>query len=104
MLYTERKTFDCLTAKVKGTTLTFKYTLESPQNYQKFNTFIQGMEWTRATATISTATNVGLNINDIIELENGQTLRIASIGSPKVNKRKALMSKSNITRRILYLE
>lgn len=104
MIYETRKTFDCLTARVEGTTLTFKYTLENPQTYERFNSFIQGMEWKRATATISTATNVALNIDDKVVLENGQTLRIASISAPKVDKRKSLMSKTTVSRRLIYLE
>ena len=104
MLYEQRKTFDCLTARVEGTTLTFKYTLESPQTYERFNSFIQGMEWKRATATISTATSVALNIDDKLILDNGQTLRIASITSPKVDKRKSLMQKTTVSRRLIFLE
>lgn len=105
-MFETRKTFDASLAQIvkNGTPMFFRYTLETPQNFEKYNSFIQGMEWRKSTATISTATDMGIVVGDEIILETGQTLRVAAVTASKVNKRKAMMSRHNITRRIIILE
>lgn len=105
-MFEKRKTFDARLAQVVNANkpIFFRYALETPQSFERFNSFIQGMEWRKSTATISTSTDLALNVGDLIQLEDGERLRIVAITAPKVDKRKSMMTRHNVTRRIIMLE
>jgi hypothetical protein len=100
-----RKSAEFLKAEIVGANLFFNYSEETPRSYQKYNAFIQGMDWIKSTATIRTTSKLALNIDDKtkIRLENGLEFKIASI-TPVTSKRRAMYQADNVTAYIINLE
>lgn len=86
-----------------GKKVFFTYREESPKSYQKYNSFIQGMDWIKATASISTATKLALAYGDNITLNNGATLKVVSI-QPVTDARRAMYAKETTVRYLINLE
>lgn len=85
-----------------GSNVPFLYKEESRRKYEEFNTFIQGMEFVTATATISTTTRLAIAYNDKITLDNGITLLVKRF-EPVVNERRALLCRDSVERWIIDL-
>ena len=85
-----------------GSRIPFKYREERARKYEEFNSFIQGMEFVAATATISTTTSLALAYDDRVTLDSGITLRIKHFEAV-VNHRRASMSRNCVERWIIDL-
>ena len=101
--YTRHRRMDYLTARIVGSQITFAYSQESPRSFQRYNSLIQGMEWVKATETISTADTVAIRNGDTILSDGGLTLTVVNV-LPQYDKRKAMFSRDHTTRYIVNLE
>ena len=101
--YLNRNHNQFYTAKVASKNITFPYRNESRRKYSQFNTFIQGMEFVKATATISTTAKVGLVPGDKVRLDNGLELKFVNMEAYEEDRR-AMLSKNTVRRWLINLE
>lgn len=98
-----RRTGEFLIGRLEGTTLPFRYREEAPSNYQRYNSFIQGVEFVKSTATIFTSTELGFKVGDMVTLDRGQNFKIVSI-TPQIKRSRSMYARDYVEGYIIALE
>ena len=81
----------------------FRYRTSGQRNYQRFNEFVQGMEWVKAQAAVFTSDEVSLAIGDVVRLENGPELKIVNI-TPFERERRGMYQRNAAEGYLIQLE